>query len=293
MSQLSLLASDEQRPSVAPFKTQLLKWIGNKQRFAHEIIDYFPTGFGTYFEPFLGSGAVLATLAPERAVAADAYEPLIGIFMMLHNRPDTLREWYRERWERMQVIGKKSAYEEVRTSYNSCPNAADLLFLSRTCYGGVIRFRRDGYMSTPCGVHSPISPESFSRRVTIWSERTSGTRFRHLDFRTTMALTAPGDLVYCDPPYADTQRILYGAQAFNLADLIGAIEDCKRRDVYVALSLDGSKGSGRNVIEFDFPSGLFAREVPVNCGRSMLKRFQMAGQSLEREVITDRLLLTY
>ena len=293
MSQLSLLAPGQQRLPVAPFKTQLLKWIGNKQRFAHEIIGYFPSEFGTYFEPFLGSGAVLATLAPERAVAADAYRPLIEIFMTLANRPDALRKWYRDRWERAQTVGKKNAYEEVRASYNTCPNAADLLFLSRTCYGGVIRFRRDGYMSTPCGVHSPISPESFSQRVTVWSERTCGTRFRHLDFRATMALAAPGDIVYCDPPYSDTQRILYGAQAFNLSNLIAAIEDCKRRDVSVALSIDGSKGSGRNVVEFSFPSGLFEREVPVNCGRSMLKRFQMVGESLEEEVVTDRLLLTY
>ena len=43
---------------VAPFHTQLLKWIGNKQRFAHEIAAYFPTDVKTYFEPFLGSGAV-------------------------------------------------------------------------------------------------------------------------------------------------------------------------------------------------------------------------------------------
>ena len=36
---------------VAPLKTQLLKWIGNKQRFAHEIVGQFPARFGTYFEP--------------------------------------------------------------------------------------------------------------------------------------------------------------------------------------------------------------------------------------------------
>lgn len=39
--------------------------------------------------------------------------------------------------------------------------------------------------------------------------------------------------------------------------------------------------------------GLFAREFSVNCGRSMLKRFQMGGQSLDSEVVSDRLLLTY
>lgn len=51
---------------VKPFKSQLLKWIGNKQRFAHEIISYFPNKFGTYHEPFLGSGAVLGVLSPKK-----------------------------------------------------------------------------------------------------------------------------------------------------------------------------------------------------------------------------------
>src|SRR3989442_1542017 len=68
------------RSHAPPFKTQLLKWIGNKQRFAHEIIQYFPPTFGTYFEPFLGSGAVLGTLVPQRAVASDALEPLVEIW---------------------------------------------------------------------------------------------------------------------------------------------------------------------------------------------------------------------
>ena len=41
---------------------QLLKWVGNKQRMASEIIRFFPDNYATYFEPFLGSGAVLGTL---------------------------------------------------------------------------------------------------------------------------------------------------------------------------------------------------------------------------------------
>lgn len=43
-----------------PFRTQLLKWVGNKQKQADAIIGYFPKRFATYFEPFLGSsGGVL------------------------------------------------------------------------------------------------------------------------------------------------------------------------------------------------------------------------------------------
>lgn len=279
---------------VAPFKTQLLKWVGNKQRFAHEIASFFPENYGTYFEPFLGSGAVLATLQAERAVASDAFKPLIEIFMTLHEDPERLKSWYAERWERAAAGNKVEVYEEIKASYNAGPNAADLVFLSRSCYGGVVRFRKDdGYMSTPCGAHKPVSPESFSQRVDEWYGRTSGAKFEHMDYRESLALAQAGDIVYCDPPYTNTQAILYGAQAFSLEDLLLRIADCKKRGVAVALSIDGTKRSGSFLVDLPIPEGLFEREVFVNCGRSMLRRFQMGGQSLGNEVVADRLLLTY
>ena len=104
---------------------------------------------------------------------------------------------------------------------------------------------------------------------------------------------ATGDLVYCDPPYAHSQTILYGAQAFSLADLFDTIANCKKRGVFVALSIDGSKRSGDLLCDLKVPDGLFSREVMVHCGRSMLRRFQLSGQTLETEEVSDRLLLTY
>ncbi|MDQ6799218.1 MAG: DNA adenine methylase, partial [Acidobacteriota bacterium] len=50
---------------------------------------------------------------------------------------------------------------------------------------------------------------------------------------------------------------------------------------------------GNTICDLPIPHGLFEREVFVNCGRSMLKRFQMGGQTLEGEVVHDRLLLTF
>ena len=147
------------RAPVQPFTTQLLKWIGNKQRFAHEIIAFFPERFGTYFEPFLGSGAVLGTLTPSRAVGTDILEPLVQIWCALKEDPEQLKDWYRARHERLIGDGGKvEAYEAIKVNYNNKPNGADLLFLARACYGGVVRFRRDGYLSTPCGPHTPVSP---------------------------------------------------------------------------------------------------------------------------------------
>jgi DNA adenine methylase len=279
---------------LSPPKGQLLKWIGNKHRFAGQIISYFPSSFGNYFEPFLGSGAVLATLAPKKALGSDTFQPLIEIWKTLKSSPETLNKWYKKRWLRMQKGKKVEVYEEIKASYNSNPNGADLLFLSRSCYGGVVRFRQlDGYMSTPCGIHSPISPESFASRVYEWNIRIKDTSFERLDYKEAMNKARKGDIIYCDPPYSDCQSILYGAQSFNLYELIETIGKCKSRGVFIALSIDGKKHSGRQEIMLPIPNGLFEREVIIDVGRSMLKRFQMNGQSLENEVVHDRLLLTY
>lgn len=281
---------------VPPFRTQLLKWIGNKQRFAHEIANYLPAlDNGTYFEPFLGSGAVLGTLRPPRAVGSDGFKPLMGIWQTLHDDVDQLIDWYAVRWRLWnEATDKRAAYEAIKAAYNADPNPADLLFLSRSCYGGVVRFRaNDGYMSTPTGVHRPVSPESFARRARLWQGRTAGAKFEHMDYREAFALAGEGDVIYCDPPYVHTQAILYGAQAFRLAELFDCISDAKARGVKVALSIDGTKKSGNLACDLRIPEGLFQAEALVNCGRSMLRRFQLEGFSLEHEVVADRLLLTY
>jgi len=291
--QMQLFNQPELR-SVEPFTAQLLKWVGNKQRLAHKIANYFPVNFGTYYEPFLGSGGVLGTIAPEKSIASDSFKPLIEIWQTLKNSPETLKKWYADRWQRMMSGEKVSEYEKIKSSYNNNPNPADLLFLSRSCYGGVVRFRQaDGHISTPCGIHTPISPHSFAARVSEWHRRTAGTTFLHLEYEEVMQQSKAGDLVYCDPPYSYTQSILYGAQSFSLAKLLAVIEQCKLRGVYVALSIDGTKRSGELFCELKFPKGLFPREIFIDCGRSMLRRFQMDGETLEGEVVADRLLLTY
>lgn len=277
-----------------PPKTQLLKWIGNKQKFATEITKYFPAGFKNYFEPFLGSGAIMATVSPKSGVCSDVFRPLMEIWMKLKEDPDGLIEWYATRRKRVNVNNKVEVYEEVKASYNANPNGADFLFLSRACYGGVVRFRKaDGYMSTPCGAHMPVPVKSFEKRVNEWYKRVKHVQFSVMDYTEAFDIAKEGDLIYCDPPYSHTQSILYGAQDFSLKTLFDKIGEAKERGVYVALSIDGNKKSGDYVCDIHIPDGLFENEMLVDCGSSMLKRFQMDGQVMVNEDVADRLLLTY
>lgn len=280
-------------PPAEPPKGQLLKWIGSKQRFSRAIVATFPKDIGTYYEPFVGSAAVLATLAPQRGVASDVLGPLIELWSAVASQPEQVVAWYTERWQAMHAGDKVSVYKALRDSYNRAPNAADLLFLTRSCYGGVIRFSKIGAMNTPCGIHRPIEPAEFARRTAAWHARLANTRFVHSDFEAMLDGAVRGDLVYCDPPYSDSEATLYGAQTFTLSRLLAAIDRAKGRGVRVALSIDGSKRSGQRVCDVPIPQGLFATEHAVTVGRSMLRRFQLPGQTLEHEVVADRLLLTW
>jgi DNA adenine methylase len=288
------LTLDSKFATYTPPKSQLLKWVGNKQKFAGEITKCFPADFGTFYEPFLGSGAVMATVSPRNGIGSDIFKPLVEIWQKLKDSPDELVDWYAERRNRLETEDKKEVYKSVLASFNSQHNGADFLFLTRSCYGGIVRFRKaDGYMSTPCGVHTPIPVETFRKRVKDWSIRMKNVNFLNVDYKEIFEMANPGDLIYCDPPYSHSQSILYGAQAFKLEELLESIDCAKSKGVRVALSIDGNKKSGNYLCDLPIPDDLFEEEMFVSVGRSMLRRFQMEGQTLESEMVSDRLLLNY
>jgi len=288
------LTIDQKYSRYYPPKSQLLKWVGNKQRFAAEIAKYFPNEINVFFEPFLGSGAISATVAPINGIGSDVFKPLIEIWTKLIDKPDELINWYERGLNLVEDLGKGEAYKKILHSYNTNPNGCDFLFLSRTCYGGIIRFRKsDGFMSTPCGVHNPIPLESFIKRVKEWRARVKNMQFLNIDYTEAFDLSRAGDFIYCDPPYSHSQSILYGAQDFKLLELFNKIQIAKENGVKIALSIDGNKKSGNYVCDLEIPQGLFEQEIMINCGKSMLRRFQMEGETLENEQVFDRLLLTY
>lgn len=290
LNQTSLL------PDLAPARKrpvgQVLKWVGNKFRYAEIITEHLPAEFGSYFEPFVGTGAVLATMRPEHAVAGDTLPMLITLHRTVQEDPDSLLEHYAVWRDRVAELGRP-AYDEVRNHYNAEPNPHDLLVLSRTCYGGVMRFTREGKISTPMGPHRPMPAPKLQTIMDDWRERIFGAEFVCQDFAQTMSAAEAGDVVYCDPPYLHGQSILYGAQDFRLAKLWGQVREAAERGAYVAVSVDGWRRSGEKPIDLGIPTGLFARELLIERGGCMLRRFQMTGEDMAMEQVADRLLLTW
>lgn len=281
----------------------LLKWIGNKQRFASTIISYMPDSFNNYYEPFLGSGAVLAELLMQdatslyphfkHAYASDILPFLIDIFNIVKNEPDEMIDYYTREVE-AYYKDPATQYEVIRNRFNQTHNGFDFCLLSRTCFSGIIRFRKaDGYMSTPRGPHMPIKPAAFQKRVNLWSELIQKAEFSVASFADSMSRPQKGDVVYCDPPYTHSQSIIYGAQDFQITRLWEKIAECKQRGAYVMLSINCTRESQKKDISVQIPAGLFERELLINCGTSMIDRLQNSGKEMENEVVHDKLLLTW
>lgn len=262
-----------------------------------------PEQFNNYYEPFLGSGAVLAQLLYldqisllhhfNHAYASDTLPFLIDIFNIVKNDPQSLINYYNEQIS-AYYISPDECYKQIRDRFNKENNPYDFCLLSRTCYSGVIRFRKaDGYMSTPRGPHSPIKPKSFEERVILWNSLIQKTDFLNQSFNIIMDQPTDGDVVYCDPPYTHSQNIIYGAQGFKIEELWQKIFECKQRGAKVLLSINGSRESKKKDISVRYPEGLFVREIIVDCGTSMIDRLQSTGSDMADETVHDKLLLTW
>lgn len=281
----------------------LLKWIGNKQRFAETIISYMPESFNNYYEPFLGSGAVMAELLladrskfyphVKHAYGSDALPFLIDLFRLVKNNPQSISDYY-EKEINDYYSRPNEKYIEIRNRFNSEHNPWDFCLLSRTCYSGVIRFRKnDGYMSTPRGPHKPICPETFNERVKLWNSLLEKADFESENYTIAMDKAIRGDVIYCDPPYTHSQGIIYGAQSFDINMLFEKIKECKDRGVKVILSINGMRDDRKVDISVAPPKGLFERRMFINCGTSMIDRLQHSGEEMKNKSVDDQLLLTW
>ena len=136
-----------------------------------------------------------------------------------------------------------------------------------------------------------ISPREFEQRALEWQGAVKNTEFVHADYADVVRSSGSKDILYCDPPYVDSQKIIYGAQDFTLSRLFEDLLVAKQRGTFIALSIDGIKKSGNRRIDIDRPEGLFEQESFVALGGSMLKRFWRDGLTVDDEHVKDRLLI--
>lgn len=189
-----------------PLVSPILKWVGGKRQLIESIVPLIPE-HTTYYEPFVGGGAVLFHTQPKKAVINDSNEELINIYQVIKEQPEeliTLLESHRERnsqeyfYEVRSLDRDKGEYAALTPA----ERAARIIYLNKTCYNGLFRVNRAGEFNAPWGryknpnITNEITIRAMSRyfngaKVTVYCG----------DYREALKGIRKGSFVYLDPPY--------------------------------------------------------------------------------------------
>lgn len=221
-----------------------LKWVGSKRYLASEILKRLPAKIGTYYEPFLGGGAVFFALAAEgrfkRARLADMNRELVDTYLALANDPDAVIRHLSKH------VYEKGYYYGVRASRPTslAGRAARMIYLNRTCFNGLYRVNRKGEFNVPFGRYTnPTICDEENLRAVSGVLKKSGVVVAACDFELAVKEARKGDTVYFDPPYvplsATSNFTSFTQDGFG-TDAQVRLRDCfatlDKRGVHVLLS---------------------------------------------------------
>lgn len=246
----------------------VIKWSGSKRSQANTIVSYFPEKINCYYEPFLGGGSILYATNPNVAVCGDICESLISLWNCVKKTPKELSEEYRIRWERLQNEGYLTYYK-LRDDFNSTHAPEDLLFLSRTCVNGLIRFNANGdFNNSLHHTRKGIEPERLKKIIFDWSSKIQNTEFCAQDYRKSTEAATAGDLIYLDPPYFHTKGRYYGTIDYD--EFLSFLEGLNSRGIKYVLSYDGKRGNDDYTVAI--PKELYKRHEFLVSGNSSFKK---------------------
>lgn len=198
-----------------------LKWVGGKRQIMPELLARVPSVMGTYFEPFIGGGALFFAIKPVRAVLADLNLRLVRTYRGVQRSSDKVIKLLRTYPYEETFYYKQRALDI--DSKTDAELAAWFIYLNKTGFNGLYRVNSKNRVNVPFGRHA--SP-NICDAVTIHScaAALSGAEIIHQDFETVLERAREGDFVYLDPPYvpisATSYFTSYTADGFGWPDQV-------------------------------------------------------------------------
>lgn len=113
---LTMRATMPTRNTLSPF----IKWAGGKSQLLDKLVECLPQKFETYYEPFLGGGALFFRLCSlnriKRAVISDLNKDLINCYIVIRDELDALISRLDD--YQKHVDHKDFFYEVARPAFN-------------------------------------------------------------------------------------------------------------------------------------------------------------------------------
>lgn len=218
-----------------------VKWVGGKRQLLKQFRDlglYPPEDFdpttNTYFEPFVGGGAVFFDLLPNKAELSDLNKELVIAYNVIKNNVDELiKSLKSHKHEKEYFLKIRSKRIE---DLSDVEIASRFIYLNRTGFNGLYRVNKQGGFNVPFGrnANPMICDEENLHRV---SRSLKNVSISHQDYKAVLKKSKKGDFIYFDPPYFPVSKTAsftsYTAEKFLEKEQI------ELRDTFIELHKNG------------------------------------------------------
>lgn len=203
-----------------------LKWAGGKGQLLDKFQELYPKQLKqkkikTFYEPFLGSGAVFFDIAQnydiESAYLYDINDELILTYKVIQKDVTKLLDFlyrYQKSYIKLDKKQRQDFFYDQRTNYNLqrfnidydkyseqwFPRAAQLIFLNRTCFNGLYRVNSKGEFNSPAGDYDNPTICDEQNLLAV-HQVLQIAEIKKADFKEIVTDLKAKSFVYFDPPY--------------------------------------------------------------------------------------------
>ncbi|WP_368490578.1 DNA adenine methylase [Clostridium sp. BJN0013] len=183
----------------------VVKWVGGKRQLLPELEKYIPENISTYYEPFVGGGAVLFHIQPEKAVVSDINEELINLYMVIKNNVEELIEdlkKHKNTSDYFYMIRELDRKADIYSKLTKVERASRIHYLNKTCYNGLFRVNILGQFNSPFGNYkNPNIINEITIRAVNKYLNEAEIELKCCDYGEILGDITKGAFVYLDPPY--------------------------------------------------------------------------------------------
>lgn len=186
----------------------LVKYAGGKAQLIPQLLKYVPNSIGTYYEPFIGGGALFFELAKRErfydAVIADANPELVEVYTAVR---DSVEEVITQLKIHARLHSKNHYYKTrdlepfTLQTLLSPQRAARMIYLNKMGFNGLHRQNKRGRNNVPIGDQKPSAIFNEANVRAVSKLIRYQIKIMACDFTQAVSIIGPGDFVYFDPPY--------------------------------------------------------------------------------------------
>ena len=210
-----------------------VKWVGGKRQLLPEIKKYLPKKYNTYYEAFVGGGALFFDLAPQKAVINDLNFELITTYECFKDKIEF--NHLKEELSKFDYYHSESFYyrmrddDEFKDLKSLCKYkiASRFIYLNKAGFNGLYRVNKKGAFNVPFGKKTTLKTFENDNFTDIYEfMNKSEITILNTDFEKAVATAKKGDFVYFDPPYSETHE---GKTAFTSYTKNGFTDNDQKR----------------------------------------------------------------